>query len=273
MKIRPGKAEFCRTTRTIRSNRITTVCEEAKCPNLSECWSCGTATFMVLGDTCTRGCRFCSVKTAAKGREVDVDEPKKIAEAAREMGLKYVVITSVDRDDLPDHGAKHFAECVKEVKAIGAKVEVLAPDFRGDLALVQKVLDAKPDVFGHNIETVRRLQKKARDPRASYGQSLKVLGYAKGQGAKTKSAIMLGLGETTEEVLEAMDDLRTIGCDFLAIGQYLQPSPLQLPVEEYVKPETFGWLKGKALEKGFRYCAAGPFVRSSYRAAESSGVE
>lgn len=272
LRIRPGKDRFSDVTRTVHGLGLVTVCEEAHCPNQSECWSGGTATFMVLGDTCTRGCRFCSVKKSFQGQKVDEEEPGKLAQAIRAFGLRYVVITSVDRDDLPDQGAGHFAECILEAKRAnpGLLVEVLTPDFRGNRECIETILSAGPDVFAHNIETVARLQKNVRDPRAGYGQSLQVLKTAKAISGDTvtKSSLMLGLGETEREVLGTLDDLREATCDVVTFGQYLRPSPRHLPVLEYVHPERFEAYRQKALEKGFRYCASGPLVRSSYRAGE-----
>lgn len=226
---------------------------------------------MVLGDTCTRGCKFCAVKTGFRGQAVDPLEPDKIASAVKEWGLEYVVITSVDRDDLPDQGAEHFAECILQLKAQnpGLMVEVLTPDFRGNLDCVKAIVTAGPDVFAHNVETVSRLQKSVRDPRAGYAQSMAVLKGAKTLGAAyTKSSLMLGLGETTAEVAQALDDLRAADVDIVTFGQYLQPSKLHVPVVEYVTPTQFDAFKEMAESKGFLYCASGPFVRSSYRAGE-----
>ncbi len=270
LRIRPGHGKaFGEVTAAVRASGVATVCTEAKCPNLTDCWSSGTATFMVMGDTCTRGCRFCSVKKGARGQPLDPEEPQKVASAVKSWGLKYAVLTSVDRDDLDDFGASHFAECIREVRKTGALVEVLTPDFLGRKDLVEVVASAKPDVFAHNIETVRRLQKVARDPRAGYAQSLSVLKEAKKAGVKyTKSSIMVGLGETEKEVFEAMGDLRSAGVDVVTFGQYLQPTPKQLPVAEFIAPERFAAYRKMAEQKSFLYCASGPFVRSSYRAAE-----
>ena len=227
-----------------------TVCEEAHCPNIGECWGGGTATFMLLGDTCTRGCRFCAVKSGNPNLVVDEFEPVKIAIALKQMGLSYVVLTSVDRDDLPDGGAAHFAQTIEETKRRNPEmlIEVLTPDFKGDLDAVKKIVEAHPDVFAHNIETVERLQRKARDIRASYTQSLSVLKAVKefDQSIYTKSSLMLGLGETDEEVIEAMHDLRDIDVDVLAIGQYLRPSDWHLKVEQYVPPSKFEEFRIKA---------------------------
>ncbi|MBI3412965.1 MAG: lipoyl synthase [Candidatus Aenigmarchaeota archaeon] len=262
---------FAKVRETVKGLGLNTVCESAHCPNISECWSGGTATFMVMGDTCTRGCRFCEV-SHGKAKEVDIFEPVKLARAVKEFNLDYVVITSVDRDDLPDQGSSHFAACIRAVKKMnpGILVEVLIPDFQGREDLIKNITDAKPDVIAHNIETVRRLQPFVRDRRANYGQSLEVLKIAKKLDPKmrTKSSIMLGLGETEQEVCEAMDDLRNAGADFFTIGQYLRPTKKQMAAEKYVHPEVFERLKLAGKQKGFLYVASGPFIRSSYRAGE-----
>ncbi len=265
--------DFTKIKSALRKRGLVTVCEEAHCPNMAECWhNEGTATFMVLGDVCTRGCRFCAIKTAMKGRPVNPHEPHMLAEAISEMGLSYAVLTSVDRDDLPDGGAAHFASCIKEIKTQSPQtyVEVLIGDFAGNHEDLQKIIDANPDVIAHNIEVVERLQRKVRDFRANYKQSLDVLAYVKQVSPHiyTKSALMLGLGETEEEVLQAMDDLRAIDCDFLTIGQYLKPKTSLLEVKEYVMPKVFEQYKLVGEEKGFLYVASGSFVRSSYRAGE-----
>ncbi len=256
----------------LRDLNLHTVCEEAHCPNVGECWGGGTATIMLLGDLCTRGCRFCAVRSGNPRGLVDAEEPRHVAEAIADLGLTYVVLTSVDRDDLPDGGAAHFAATIQEIKARDADVlvEALIPDFQGDLEAVRTVVEAGPDVLDHNLETVRRLQGVARDRRANYAQSLGVLRAAKAlrQGILTKSSLMLGLGETREEVLEAMRDLRANGVDLLTLGQYLRPSEWHLPVQEYVSPEAFDDLREAGEGLGFRYVAAGPLVRSSYRAGE-----
>ena len=258
--------------RTISSMGLHTVCAEAHCPNITECWSSGTATFMILGGTCTRGCRFCSVHKGAIGQEVDVLEPAKLAQVIKKWGLGYVVLTSVCRDDLQDQGAGHFASCIRAIKKInpGTVVEVLIPDFSGDASLLKIIADAKPDVVGHNIETVERLSPIIRDRRASYRQSLRVLENFKEIDARiyTKSAMMLGVGESEEEILQSLHDLRASRVDFVAIGQYLRPSKFQYDVKEYITLEKFNRIKRAALEMGFLYAAAGPFVRSSYRAGE-----
>lgn len=248
---------------------LETICESGKCPNRTECWSRKTATFMVLGETCTRPCGFCAVK---RGRPEDVaeDEPERLAEASARMGLRHVVITSVTRDDLPDGGADHFRRCILAVRErTGATVEVLTPDFNGDEAAIDIVLDAKPEVFNHNMETVNRLQQFVRR-KAQYEVSLKVLDYVKKKAPdiRTKSGLMLGLGETTEEILETLADLRQANCDLITMGQYLQPSPRHLPVINYLTPEEFDRLSELARRLGFLDVASGPFVRSSYHADE-----
>lgn len=249
-----------------------TVCEEAHCPNIGECWGGGTATFMLLGDTCTRGCRFCAVKSGNPNLSVDKFEPLKIAFALKEMKLSYIVLTSVDRDDLRDGGASHFAETIIETKRRNPSllIEVLTPDFRGDLESVRTVVNAHPDVFAHNIETVERLQRKVRDGRAGYAQSLSVLKAVKefDSSIYTKSSLMLGLGETDDEIENAMRDLREIGVDVLAIGQYLRPSSWHLGVERYVPPAKFEEFRVMGESLGFKYVASGPLVRTSYRAGE-----
>ena len=273
LRVRPPSGEnYAHLKTLLRSLDLHTVCEEAHCPNVSECWGGGTATIMLLGDTCTRGCRFCAVTSGNPRGAVDVDEPRKVASAIAELGLTYVVLTSVDRDDLPDGGAGHFAQTIREIKARDADVlvEALIPDFQGDLAAVRTVVDASPDVLDHNIETVRRLQHPVRDRRAGYEQSLAVLRGAKSMrdGLYTKSSIMLGLGETHDEVLETMHDLRDAGVDIVTLGQYLRPSAWHFPVQEFVPPERFDAYRREAEAMGFLYAAAGPLVRSSYRAGE-----
>lgn len=276
LKIRPPTGQAINNYSAIRNALdqlgLHTVCEQARCPNINECWGGGTATFMVMGDTCTRGCRFCSVKTSAKPPPLDPQEPKNLARALSAFDLSYIVITSVDRDDLPDQGAGHFCSCVEKVRRQRPEmiVELLIPDFRGERDCIDTIISSGAQVIGHNLETVKRLQEKVRDRRANYAQSLGVLEYIKKKspGTFTKSALMLGLGEREVEVLQAMDDLRTAGVDFLTLGQYLQPTARHLPIEEFIAPEKFEWYAQKAKEKGFLYCAAGPFVRSSYRAGE-----
>ncbi len=254
--------------------RLNTVCSSALCPNVFECWGAGTATFMILGDTCTRACRFCAVRTGNPRGRVEYDEPERVAAAIAELGLDYVVITSVDRDDLPDGGASIFAETVRRIKEVspGTLVEVLVPDFGGQEDSVRTVVRAGPDVFAHNIETVRRLTPTVRDRRASYDTSLRVLRFAKELGAPlTKSGLMLGLGEERGEVIEALRDMRGVGVDIVTIGQYIRPtsSARHLPVARWVPPEEFKELESVALQMGFKAVASGPLVRSSYRALET----
>lgn len=269
-RIRPASGAFPVIRDTVQGLGLHTVCQESRCPNMAECWSGGTATFMVMGDTCTRGCKFCHVKTFHKGQPLDPEEPRKLAEAVARWGLDYVVITSVDRDDLLDQGAGHLAACIRALKDQGVLVEALIPDFRGNQDCLRTVLDARPDVLAHNLETVQRLQRTARDPRAGYEQSLNVLERAKSlqPGIVTKSSLILGFGEQDQEVLEAMRDLRSRGVDVLTLGQYLRPSPKHLPVAEYVAAEKFAFFQMMGEELGFRYVASGPLVRSSYRAGE-----
>ncbi len=249
--------------------KLETICESGKCPNRTECWSRKTATFMVLGETCTRPCGFCAVKRG-KPEDVAADEPERLAEAAQRMGLRHVVITSVTRDDLPDGGADHFRRCILAVRErTGATVEVLTPDFDADPAAIDVVLQARPEVFNHNLETVNRLQQFVRR-KAQYEVSLKVLEHVKRTmpEIRTKSGLMLGLGETTEEILETLADLRQVGCDLITLGQYLQPSPRHLAVKRYLPPEEFDRLGELARRMGFVDVTSGPFVRSSYHADE-----
>jgi lipoic acid synthetase len=267
----PGGARYQKVKETLRGLSLHTVCQEASCPNVGECWGGGTATVMLMGDVCTRGCRFCHVKTAPHPPALDPDEPRHLAEAIAELGLDYIVVTSVDRDDVPDGGAGHFAEAIRRLKAIpGLLVEVLTPDFRGDVEAVRTVGRAAPDVFANNVETVRRLTPAVRDPRAGYDQTLGVLARMKQEFPKvvTKSSIMVGLGETDAEIDETMRDLRRAGVEILTLGQYLRPSAWHLPVVEWVTPQRFAAWREAGLAHGFRYVASGPLVRSSYRAAE-----
>lgn len=258
------------TKRILRNHEVTTVCEEAKCPNIGNCYSKPTVTFMILGSKCTRNCGFCSVESS-RPEPLDPQEPERVAQAAKEMGLKYVIITSVTRDDLPDGGAGHFANTVKAVRNIlsGVKIEVLTPDFTGDLGALMTVLGSKPDVFGHNVETVPRLYPVVR-PQADYLRSLHVLKYVKEIVADmhTKSGLMLGLGETLEEVTDVLNDLWKGGCDSVTMGQYLRPSKKNLPVVEYIRPEIFETLRNRALNMGFKYVASSPLVRSSLNVDE-----
>ncbi len=256
--------------RTVREHRLSTVCEEAHCPNIGECWNAGTATLLLMGSVCTRACRFCAVDTGNPRGWLDADEPANAARTVSLMGLGYVVLTSVDRDDLADGGAAHLAACVRAIKASNpaTAVEALTPDFQGVLADVETVVDSGIEVFAQNVETVERLTHPVRDPRAGYGQTLDVLAHAKRHrpGVLAKTSLMLGLGETTNEVLSTMDDLRAIGCDILTLGQYLRPTAHHLAVERYVLPAEFLELRDAALGRGFLECVSGPMVRSSYRA-------
>ena len=266
----PSGEKYFQIRRLMKSLNLATVCQSAACPNMGECWGGGTATIMLMGDVCTRGCRFCNVKTGNPKGWLDKDEPAKVAKAISQMSLSYVVLTSVDRDDLPDEGAGHFAKTISYLKESTPSllVEVLTPDFKGREDLVNLVLLAQPDVFAHNIETVESLTPKVRDPRAGYQQSLKVLEMAKKKGFYTKSSIMLGLGEQEDEVKQTLSDLRSVGCDIVTFGQYLRPQKRHLPVKEYVTPQKFNEWKEYALKAGFLYVASGPLVRSSYRAGE-----
>ena len=273
LKIRPpGGEQYAQMKHRARRLELATVCEEARCPNISECWSGGTGTFMLMGDTCTRGCRFCSINTAKRPPALDLDEPAKIAEAVDELRLTYVVLTSVDRDDLADGGAGHLSDCLNAIHARCPDVllEMLSPDFEGNLRAVELIANSPLAVFAHNMETVRRLTPSVRDPRADYQQSLDVLEHAKqfAPHLLTKTSIMVGLGETEAEVIEAMKDLREVECDIVTFGQYLQPNHKLLPVVEYVHPNTFDRYAEIARELGFGYVASGPLVRSSYRAGE-----
>jgi lipoyl synthase len=269
VKFNPS-SEFSAITETLTNLDLVTVCEESSCPNMSECWNGGTATFMILGDTCTRACKFCHVKTGFTRNPPDPDEPGKLVVAAKKLKLKYVVVTSVDRDDLPDQGSNHFARCITALKNSGILVEVLIPDFRGDLDCLKRIIAAKPDVIAHNIETTKRLQSSVRDPRANYNQSLNVLKNVKDldHSKYTKSSIMLGLGETKLEIFNTLEDLRKNNVDIVTLGQYLQPSPKHHPVISYISPENFSKYEKEAKSLGFLYCASGPLVRSSYKAGE-----
>jgi lipoic acid synthetase len=273
----PSGQEFAGIRRTLREHDLHTVCEEANCPNLGECWSGGasgeggTATFMLMGDRCSRGCNFCDVETGGM-EPLDPDEPANVASAIAEIGLDYVVLTSVDRDDLPDQGAGHFAETIREIKARhpGILVEVLIPDFQGEPELVRKIVDAEPDVIAHNVETVERLQFPVRDRRAGYEQSLSVLEQVSRESEiHTKTSLMLGVGEHANEIYQTLSDLREADVDVVTLGQYLQPSRSHLDVERYVHPHEFDtWRRVAEEELEFLYCASGPMVRSSYKAGE-----
>lgn len=269
----PSGDDYERVKAKVNALALNTVCKEAACPNLAECWGAGTATIMILGDTCTRGCRFCNVKTGNPRGEVDWLEPVRVAEAVRDLGWKYLVLTAVDRDDLPDGGALIFANTVREIHARvpGARVEILSGDYRGDLAALDIVMDAQPDVFAHNLETVARLTPTVRDKRAKYAQSLAVLAHAKRRAPEryTKTSLMLGLGEREDEIEAAMDDARAVGVDIFTMGQYLQPSKRHLPVVEFVAPQTFARLGRLARAKGFHQVVSSPLSRSSYHAEQA----
>jgi lipoic acid synthetase len=274
LKVRaPGGESYLKIKEMMQERRLATVCEEARCPNLGECWGGGTATIMVMGDTCTRGCRFCNVKTAKFPGALDPEEPANVARSLKDMDLNYVVITTVDRDDLPDQGAQHFANIIRAVKEANPKLrlETLAGDFQGSETHLKTLLDSGGiSVFAHNIETVERMTLQVRDRRATYRQSLTVLANAKKikPGIVTKTSIMLGLGEARSEVIQAMKDCLEAGVEIFTLGQYLQPSSWHLPVIDYVTPEQFKEYERIGLELGFKYVASGPLVRSSYRAGE-----
>ncbi len=273
IKVRPaGGDRYLAIKELLGELKLATVCQEAKCPNMGECWSSGTATFMLMGDVCTRGCKFCAVKTGNPQGVIDNEEPEKVGYAIAQMGLDYVVITSVDRDDLPDEGSGHFARTVTTIKREDPKliVEVLTPDFKGNTEHIGRIIDSRPDVFAHNVETVPRLQKRVRDLRAGYQQSLDVLDFAKKRAPDryTKTSLMLGLGETDQEIRETLKDLRSIDCDVITFGQYLQPTKKHIPVATFVHPEQFKMWQREAEAMGFLYVASGPLVRSSYKAAE-----
>lgn len=273
----PKGQSFHKVKKDVRDLKLATVCEEAKCPNIGECWggkkSEATATIMLMGDTCTRGCRFCSVKTNRKPAALDPNEPVNTAEAISRWELGYVVLTTVDRDDLPDGGAAHLAETVEQIKLKAPKtlIEVLSGDFRGDLDQVQVLANSSLDVFAHNVETVEALTPHVRDRRATYRQSLKVLENAKLNNSHilTKTSIMLGFGETDEQILQTLKDLRNINVDVVTFGQYMRPTKRHMKVVEYVTPEKFDYWRDVALDLGFLYCASGPLVRSSYKAGEA----
>jgi len=265
------QSRYAKIKNRARDLGLSTVCEEAQCPNIGECWGGGTATFMVMGSDCTRGCKFCAVNTMRKGPPLDPEEPHNVAVAISEMELDYVVLTSVDRDDVEDGGSSHFAACIEAIHARNPQtmVEVLIPDFCGNEEHINKVVQASPEVLAHNVECIERLTSRVRDRRAGYKQSLEVLAGAKRLGAQyTKSSIMVGIGEELSEVLECMHDLREVGVDFLTLGQYLRPSAKHMPLERFVTPEEFELYETEGLRMGFTYVASGPLVRSSYKAGE-----
>src|SRR5580692_3874443 len=269
----PAGQGFSSVKHIVREHRLSTVCEEAKCPNIGECWNAGTATIMLMGAVCTRACRFCAVDTGNPRGWLDAEEPQNVAKSVQLMRLKYVVLTSVDRDDLPDGGAAHYAAAIRAIKALNphTAVEALTPDFQGIAADVRTVLDSGLDVFAQNVETVRRLTHPVRDPRAGYDQTLDVLRAAKvyKPGVLTKTSLMLGLGETDAEIRETLADLRAAQVDVLTLGQYLRPTPNHLNVERFVTPQQFDDYRQWALELGFLECVSGPLVRSSYRAEQA----
>ncbi len=271
LKVRlPSVGTYQQVKENVRAQQLSTVCEEAMCPNIAECWNAGTATIMLMGSVCTRACRFCAVDTGNPRGRLDPDEPRLAAQSVRMMGLRYVVLTSVDRDDLPDGGASHYARCVREIKRVnpGTAVEALTPDFQGVHEHVALVLDSGVEVYAQNVETVARLTHPVRDPRASYAQTLDVLAYAKRArpDVLTKTSLMLGLGETNDEIMDTLRDLRAIGVDIVTFGQYLRPTPAHLPVQRWVTPEEFASYRTRGLELGFLEVVSGPLVRSSYRA-------
>nr|WP_290665573.1 lipoyl synthase [Ardenticatena sp.] len=276
LKVRaPGGTNYRDVAALMRQHKLHTVCEEARCPNIGECWENRTATFMLLGDVCTRACRFCAV-TKGRPQTLDWEEPFRVAEAVKTLGLRHAVVTSVNRDDLPDGGAIIFALTIREIRKAqpGCGIEVLVPDFEGNADAVRTVVEAAPDIYNHNIETVPRLYPRVR-PKAKYRQSLQTLEWAKAWGPAgmlTKSGLMVGLGETIEEVIQVMADLRDSGVDIVTIGQYLRPSNWHLPIKRYVRPEEFAELKRIGLEMGFKHVESGPLVRSSYHAHEQSAA-
>lgn len=264
----PGGENYARLNDIMRTHSLHTVCQEARCPNMGECWNNGTATFMILGDICTRSCGFCAVKTG-KPLDLDADEPRRVAEAVRLLKLRHAVITSVNRDELFDGGAQMFAETIRQVHMLNpdTKIEVLIPDFKGEEFALNIVLDAFPDILNHNTETVPRLYHRVR-PQAVYHRSLRLLDRAKQRGFLTKTGLMLGLGEEIDEVIAVMRDLRKFHCDILTLGQYLQPTKEHLPVERFVHPDEFAMLKNIGLDMGFKHVESGPLVRSSYHAEQ-----
>ncbi len=265
VKLPTGK-EYKEVREIVSEHKLHTICESGHCPNMGECWGAGTATFMILGNICTRSCGFCNVATG-KPLEVDVFEPGRVAKSVKLMGIKHAVITSVDRDDLADGGSEIWAQTVRAIRqqSPGTTLETLIPDFAGKWENLMPIIQVAPEIVSHNLETVRRMTKAVRI-QAKYDRSLEVLRRLRKAGIKTKSGIMMGLGETVEEVIEAMDDLRSVDCQVLTLGQYLQPSPKHLPVAEFIHPDVFTELKAIGLEKGFRFVESGPLVRSSYHA-------
>ncbi len=262
----PGDGKYAEMLKLVKDNKLHTICESGKCPNIGECWGAGTATFMIGGNTCTRSCQFCNVATG-RGDVLDPLEPFKIAQSINIMGIKHAVITSVDRDDLPDGGSEHWAKTVKTVREFNpdTTLETLIPDFQGKHEQLDKVIEVHPEIVSHNIETVERLSREVR-VQASYSRSMEVLAYLKKAGMKTKSGIMCGMGETQDEVVQTLTDLRSVGVSIVTLGQYMQPTARHLTVAEYVHPDTFDFYKKKGEELGFSYIESGPLVRSSYHA-------
>ncbi|MDI6402477.1 lipoyl synthase [Balneolaceae bacterium ANBcel3] len=270
----PGGKTYKKISDIIQDNSLHTVCSEARCPNMAECWNAGTATFMILGDVCTRSCGFCAIKTGRPPEDLDWDEPARVVDAARLMDLKHVVITSVNRDERKDGGAPIFADVIYRLREAipGVTIEVLIPDFRGIWSALDMVLEARPEILNHNLETVPRLYRRVR-PQAKYQRSLELLDISVKRGMRTKTGIMVGLGESKEEVLTLMDDIASIGVHIMTIGQYMQPTRMHLPVEEYVHPDVFAFYKEAGMEKGIEHVESGPFVRSSYHAKDHLAVE
>ena len=268
-----GKGDYRHVRDVIQQASLNTVCASARCPNIGECWARRTATFLIMGNICTRNCRFCAIESG-RPEALDPEEPLRVARAVRALKLKYAVVTSVTRDDLPEGGAQHFAETIRNIKKEQdrCRVEVLIPDFKGSTQALEQVLQTRPEVLNHNIETVPRLYKSVR-PQADYSRSLAVLKNAKAMGAVTKSGMMVGLGETSQEIVETMRDIRRVGCDIFTIGQYMQPSKDHLPIDRFVHPEEFARLRQLGIELGFRHVEAGPLVRSSYHADAQYQVE
>jgi lipoyl synthase len=262
----PTGEEYAKVRALVDKHKLHTICESGNCPNMGECWGAGTATFMILGNICTRSCGFCAVATG-KPKNVDWDEPMRVANSVKLMEVKHCVITSVDRDDLKDGGSIIWAETIKAIRSVSplTKFETLIPDFMGKWENLQRIIDVRPDILSHNIETVKRLTRQVRI-QAKYERSLELIKRVHNEGIHTKSGIMVGLGEKKEEVLEAMDDLRECGCDVLTVGQYLQPTPKHLPVAEFIHPDTFEFYRSEGLNRGFRFVESGPLVRSSYHA-------
>lgn len=265
VKLPTGK-EYAEVRKIVSSHKLHTICESGNCPNMGECWGAGTATFMILGNICTRSCGFCAVATG-RPLTVDLDEPNRVANSVKLMKVKHCVITSVDRDELKDGGSEIWAATILAIRALSPEttLETLIPDFKGEWANLQNIINVRPEIVSHNLETVERLTKKVRI-QAKYHRSLEVLKRLKDANLKTKSGMMLGLGETESEVLQSMDDLRKVGVDILTLGQYLQPTPRHLPVQEFIHPDKFSFYKEQGLKKGFRFVESGPLVRSSYHA-------